>query len=107
MDLDKRINIIEALRVAKANKKEIFNKEVADDLDVATRFALALGIKSGKIKNTATVVYQAYSSWAETPIPKKEFLALFTDLFPCETKGTTTYYLLNYQPPELLKEASK
>lgn len=112
MDVTKKTSIADAIKVAQANKKELFTKDSAADLNEATQFIIALDIKVGKIKVSNKVVYQAYALWSGEPIKNNEFIEQFTNLFERRDNGGKAtlkryYYLLNYQPTELLKEAAK
>lgn len=112
MDLTRKTSISDAIKIAQANKKELFTRDAASDLNEATQFVIAMDIKVGKIKVSNKVVYQAYSLWSGDPIKNHEFIEQFTSLFERHDNGGKAtlkryYYLLNYQPTELLREAVK
>lgn len=100
--------IEQLLKIVKENKKELFVKDITLDLDEATRFVLALGIKEGKNKVYSPSVYDAYKAWSPSPIKRLAFFQYFGRLFPrSQISGNKFFYLLNYKQVELLKEAQQ
>lgn len=107
MDTKRKYNLDELLKVAKSGKQDIIFKDISPDIDEATRFVLAFDIRAGKHKVSSKIIYKAYSTWCSDPSPLKSFFKYFAPLFDTHRKSDGTYYLINYQPAELLNEAAK
>lgn len=106
MEFDRKYSIDQLIKIAKDNKKELFTKDVSSQLNEASRFIIALNIKVGKNKVFAAEIYSAYCEWAINPSEKISFFKFFGSMFE-RRSSSRNYYLLNYNPAQLMKEVIK
>lgn len=107
MDTTKKINITELIRIARENKDKLYNKNISENLNEATKFTLAFGITQGKNKIYADIVYKTYEKWSLNAINKLQFFKQFCELFESKQEGSKRFFCLNYKPAELLNEVER
>ena len=106
MEKRNKYNINHLIKIAKENRNDIFNKEISEDLNDATKFCLSFNIKEGGNKVFAGIIYQAYLTIARNAQSKEDFLNDFNELIePNRGKSNKVYYSLNYKPAQLLNAA--
>lgn len=102
--MGREISVETLIAIAKEN---INNELFSSDLDDITKFILTFKVKAGKNKVMSDIAYKAYKVWSDKPVTHKSFGKLFSKHFESNKSSSKNYYLLNYQPAQLLNEAEK